>query len=60
MEEKEAKKQIDNICKQNNLHIKYKLEFPVYRILPDEVKLALNILEKHGMVIKFELEEKKQ
>lgn len=46
---------VDKAIKQHleneGLRFSYEITFPVYNILPDEVKLALNILTKHGMSI---------
>ena len=55
----EVEKQIKELVDKNGFKIGYKIDFPVYRILPDEVKLALNILNKYGMVIKIVLNPKK-
>ena len=56
---KKAEKEIQDILKKNKLHLVYKVSFPTYNILPDEVKLALKVLEKHGIKISFVLEERK-
>lgn len=53
MTKEEINKQIQGILKENDLKMAYKLDFPVYRILPEEVRLALAILEKHGMKIQI-------
>lgn len=53
-----ANKETQEILSKYNLKFHYKLTFPVYNVLPDEVKLALNILEKHGMNIIIEFREK--
>ena len=55
-----AFKEIEEILKKYNLMIKYKLDFPVYKILPNEIKLALSILERHNMRVTFELRPKEQ
>jgi hypothetical protein len=54
----EAFKEIQTILNKYNLLVDYQVTFPIYRILPDEVKLALKVLEKHGMKILFVLKEK--
>ncbi len=54
----EVDKKINEILAQNNLKISYEISFPAYRILPDEVKLALRVLEKNGMRIIFALKQK--
>ena len=35
------------------------LDFPQYKILPPEVELALQVLNKHGMSMKMFLKDKK-
>jgi len=56
---KQAEKEIQEVIKKHELKMTPKFNFQMYRILPDEVQLALRILEKHGMKIIFTLEEKK-
>lgn len=53
-----VRKQIDELLDKNKLKIGYDVTFPIYRILPDEVQLALKILEKHTMKITFTLVNK--
>lgn len=47
--------EIQEILKKYHLKMGYDISFPVYKILPDEVKLALSILQQHGMKIVFVL-----
>jgi len=54
-----AQKEIEEILKKYGLQLGYKFDFPVYRIVPDEVKLALNILGKHKMRVSLDLQPKK-
>lgn len=54
-----AEKQINEILEKNNLKLNYQISFPTYRIIPDEVRLALSVLAKHGMKITFTLEPAK-
>lgn len=54
-----VEKDIQKILKRHGAYFKYKLTFPMYNILPEEVNLALKILEKHNMHIVVELKEKK-
>ena len=42
--------------KKHNLKIGYEVSFPQYRILPDEVKLALSVLKNNKMRITMSLE----
>jgi hypothetical protein len=51
--------ELKEIITRNNIDIRYKLDFPQYKILPEEVRLALMILEKHGMKIVITYEKKK-
>lgn len=50
--------EIIKIVSSKNLRMNYEISFPIYRILPDEVQLALKVLEKHQMKISLLLEEK--
>ena len=54
-----AEKTIQAFVDKYGFEIGYTLDFPIYKILPDEVKLALKILGKHGMVVKIILNPKK-
>lgn len=63
MSEQEVLNQIEELLKKNNLKLVYQLDFPIYKILPDAVKLALNVIYSHGMEIVATLrprEEKKK
>jgi len=42
--------------KKHNLKVGYDISFPQYRILPNDVKLALSILKEHKMRITMSLE----
>lgn len=57
-ENKEAEDEIQKILDRNNLKLGYTFEFPIYKILPDEVKLALSVLKNHGMRVVIELKPK--
>lgn len=50
-----TEEEIREILKKHNLKISYEISFPKYKILPDEVQLALKILAKNGMKILFTL-----
>ena len=52
-----VEKEIQAILIKNNCNISYSLDFPKYKILPDEVKLALKVLENNGMKVLFTLKE---
>ncbi len=51
--------QIEQILKDNKLKIDYEILFPNFDQLPQEVELALTILKKKGMKIRFVLKETK-
>lgn len=57
MEEKiaEANKEIQEVLNKKGLKLSYDMSFPIYKILPDEVKLSLLVLEKHGMKLSIVL-----
>lgn len=59
MKIEEVEKQIKDLVDKNGYEIGYKIDFPVYKILPDEVHLALKILGKHGMKLLLVLSLKK-
>lgn len=48
--------EIDQVLEKYNLTIGYELSFPRYRIIPDEVRLALSVLKTHGMKITISLQ----
>lgn len=48
---------IEKILKDNNAKTGYEMVFPQYNVLPDEVKLAISVLNKHGMIIRFVLKQ---
>ena len=50
--------EVNEALTRNNCTLTYQIDFPTYKILPDEVKLALLILQKHGMKISFVISEK--
>jgi len=49
-------KEIKAILKKNGMKVGYKISFPIYRQLPDEVQLALSVLSKHGMKIELTID----
>lgn len=51
---------INKILRDNHLQIDFEISFPRFKTLPDEVKLALKIMEKYGMKISFILQEKSE
>ena len=50
-----AKKEIQEVLKKHNVKIEPKIDFPQYKKLPDDILLALNVLNKHEMKIIFSL-----
>lgn len=57
---KEVETRIIEYLEKHNRTVGYKIDFPVYKILPEEVKLALSILKKHGMQIIITFEQKQE
>lgn len=55
-----AEKQIQAILKKYNLKINCEISFPMYKQLPDEVRLALKVLVRHGMKILFTLKPREK
>ena len=51
--------EITKQLEKNNVKIGYEISFPKYNILPDEVRLAMKVLQNHGMKINVTLQEKK-
>lgn len=45
----DADKEITDLLEKHGLKHSYEFTFPRYRILPDEVDLALKVLQNHGM-----------
>lgn len=52
---KTANNEILAICKKYDLDIGFKIDFPRYKQLPEEVKLALLVLQNNGLSILLEL-----
>jgi len=58
-----VEKMIADILLENNLKLDELIDFPTYKVYPDEVKLALMVLERHGAKIMRSyqlLDEKKE
>jgi|AntAceMinimDraft_6_1070360.scaffolds.fasta_scaffold32834_2 hypothetical protein len=53
-------KEVTEALNKHNLQIGYEISFPRYNIMPDEVRLALNVLQRHGMKITISLVEANQ
>jgi hypothetical protein len=53
-----AREELDKILQKYDLGVGFKFDFPKYQTLPDEVKLAVSILIKHGLRIQFLLKAK--
>lgn len=49
--------EIQTILKKHNAKLGYEITFPIYRELPDEVKLALKVLGRHGMKISITIKQ---
>lgn len=53
-------KEIQKVLEKNKMVIGYEVSFPMYKMLPAEVKLALSVLSKHGMKILITLSPQKK
>lgn len=53
-------KELQKFLDDNGAEIGYELVFPIYRIIPDEVKLALSVIAKHSMKVLITLSPKKK
>ena len=56
----QVKKEIQQILDESGLQYGYDISFPIYNIIPDEVKLAYSILLKHGMTVSVVLKPKEK
>jgi len=52
-------KQLQELLDKNKKKFGYEFDFPKFKILPEEVLLALKVLENNGMKIIIKLEDKK-
>lgn len=54
-----AENKILNICKRFNVAVDWNIEFPDYKgkPLPEELKVAIALLGKHGMKVLFTLKD---
>jgi len=52
-------KAITRYLENHQMVLVVNLDFPQYKILPPEVELALQVLNKHGMSMKMFLKDKK-
>jgi len=48
---KKIEDQVIKLLKDNNMTLGYEFDFPMYKILPDEVRLAMSVLNNHGMKV---------
>lgn len=55
----EAQKELEALLEKYQASLGFQISFPIYREIPVEVQLALQIVKKHGMTISFVLEPKK-
>ena len=56
---KKAEEAFKQLCKDYNVIPKYHFKFPIYAILPDEVELALKVLNNYKIVTKLEFHDNK-
>ena len=52
-------KAITRYLENHKMVLVVNLDFPQYKILPPEVELALQVLNKHGMTMKMFLKDQK-
>lgn len=52
MQKIEVDQQIQKLLADNKMKLGYEFDFPRYKILPDEVKLAMSVLQTHGLNVK--------
>lgn len=57
MENNAVSNQLITALEKKDLRLNYQLSFPQYNIIPDDVRLALNILKAHKMKITIALED---
>jgi hypothetical protein len=55
---KQFEEDLEELLKKHDLSLQITEDFPVYRLLPEEVQLALAVLKKHGMQYKFSYTER--
>lgn len=53
-----AEKELAILLKKHGVKLDFEMNFPKYRILPDEVQLALSVLGNHGVKIELSLAKK--
>ena len=54
---KKFEEQLTGAMKENEIGIVLSIDFPQFKILPDEVKLALSVMEKNGYVLKLSYDD---
>lgn len=54
----EATKEVEAVLKKHNAEISFQIDFPRYRDIPAEVKLALRVIKNHGMTITMVIQPK--
>lgn len=58
MKDKDIEKVIMNILEKSDLELGYEFQFPKYKEMPEEVRLALKVLQQHEMKVLITLKEK--
>jgi len=53
-----ANKEVEAVLKKHGVAIEPQIDFPRYKKLPDEVLLAVSVLNKHGVKILFSIVNK--
>lgn len=60
IEDKKITDEVKAVLDKHGKEFSYKIDFPVYRILPVEVQLAMEILDKHKMKIILAYKDKQK
>lgn len=47
--------EIQDLIRRNNLKVVFKMDYPKYKEIPEEAKLALIVALKHGLTVSFTL-----
>ena len=56
----DVEQQIQKVLTDHKMKVGYDILFPLYAQLPDAVKLALLVLQQHGMKIIFTIKPEKE
>jgi len=51
--------EFEDLKKKHNVEMEVSMDFPMYKVLPDDVKLALLVLQKHNVQYQLSVKEVK-